>query len=30
MTSFDNLVGLILAILVTGYLVCAHVATEKL
>lgn len=30
MTSYDNLVGLILSIIVTGYLIYALVAPEKL
>ena len=30
MTSYDNVVGLILAILVTAYLVYALIAPEKL
>ena len=30
MTSYDNVVGLMLAILVTGYLVYVLVAPEKL
>jgi K+-transporting ATPase KdpF subunit len=30
MKSYDNLVGLILAVLVTGYLIYALVAPEKL
>ena len=30
MTSYDNLVGLIIAIVVTGYLIYALVAPEKL
>jgi K+-transporting ATPase KdpF subunit len=30
MKSYDNLVGLILAVLVTGYLVYALIAPEKL
>ena len=30
MTSYDNVVALILAVLVTGYLVYALVAPEKL
>jgi K+-transporting ATPase KdpF subunit len=30
MTNYDNLVGLILSVIVTGYLIYALVAPEKL